>query len=273
MTENPQFDPVRSAAIRDEIRAMVSPKAAKRPARRAILFTSIATAAVLAVGGVGVAIAQNSASQNPGKGVVVAPTPDSTPRVSSDPVPSGTSGTGIVDPAGTPSPTPIAPDPTPTPTVDLADPSSWLITYTGVGPLRLGQERDEAMKDMTAFTLLSDDGTCPARFYESDALDMEFSTTGSGTTLSVIGVGNGLPSTPARIAASPKTAEGIRQGSTEAEVRAAYPGVVRAGGDSSYGYLTQTDGQGHWLVFFVTNGVVQSVSVQDSSEPRTEYCG
>lgn len=276
MTSTSQPDAARSAAIRSMLIDTVDRSEARRPARRAVLFTSIATASVLVIGGLGVTISRITAPA-PGHGVVVGPSPEPTLPATVTPTPGSPSGPGIVDPAGTPSPVPVVPDPapTPTPTVDLSDPGSWRITFDGIGPIREDQDMVTAFASLSGYATL-EDGSGNFCLIRSKQLPegvslilvpVEKKSPLGAVKIAVFGVYDQTVVTPAQAAESPRTQQGIGLGATLTEVRAAYPGLIDLGiGTNGRNYGVR-DSRGHLIVFEAgSNGIVSSITAGASDE-------
>lgn len=139
-------------------------------------------------------------------------------------------------PAGSPSPSAPAetsaaatPTPTPTPTsaYDPADPSTWAITETAIGPFELGAPLQDSAASVSA--LFVDDFQCgQARFYDGVAgasgLALVLGSTAMDEAAAIEEIalstteGVGGADTP-----TPRTTEGVGLGSPEADVTAAYP--------------------------------------------------
>ncbi|WP_166806182.1 hypothetical protein [Cryobacterium cheniae] len=179
-------------------------------------------------------------------------------------------------PSATPSPTPT-PTPTaaPTPTVDPANPSSWLITFDGVGPLTFGGQIAEETADMTAFADTSND-VCPVKMFAMDGVPGIWVRPAADGAIELITLGAETFGTPVADveAGSPKTEAGIGIGATLQQLEAAYPEVSETGtyGDLQTYYGISSD-TGRWIVFTIRDGVVDAIGV--SSEPilPSEYCG
>ncbi len=176
----------------------------------------------------------------------------------------------------TPSVTPTATTtPTPTATVDLADPSSWLITFDGVGPLTLGGKIDDETADMAAFTESSND-FCPVKMFSKDkAPRIQIRPTADGA-IDLIALGAETFGTPVADveAGSPKTEAGIGIGATLPQLESAHPGVVQTG---TYGeprtYYGLSNGADRWIVFTIRDGVVDAIGVSGDPILPSEYCG
>lgn len=274
MTSTSQPDAARSAAIRSMLIDTVDRSEARRPARRAVLFTSIATAAVLVIGGLGVTVSRITAPA-PGHGIVVGPSPEPTLPATVTPTPGSTSGPGIVDPAGTPSPVPIVPDPAPTPSVDLSDPGSWRITFDGIGPIREDQDMVTAFASLSGYPT-RDDGSSNFCLIRSKQLPegvslilvpVEKKTPLGAVKIAVFGDYDQTAVTPAQAAESPRTQEGIGLGATLTEVRAAYPDLADFGIGTNGRNYGVTDSRGHVIVFEAgSNGIVSSITTGASRD-------
>ncbi|MET0956500.1 MAG: hypothetical protein ABWY68_11165 [Cryobacterium sp.] len=199
---------------------------------------------------------------------------------------SGCAGQSADAPAATPTvspsstataatPTPSATStPTPTPTADavsLDAPESWLIGFTGIGPLHVGDQISSASQAMTAFTGTTYDG-CPSVV----SYDRPDSPTilipdrlGTGVVEQVVLQGGADP--VALAAASPHTVEGIGIGSTLDAVTSAYPAITYQ--DDKYTpHYAVTDGSGNWINISVTDDIVTGIVVRASTVVAKEYC-
>ncbi|MGW4928653.1 hypothetical protein ACWEOH_05810 [Agromyces sp. NPDC004153] len=192
------------------------------------------------------------------------PTPSPSPNAAAKPTKTATP---------TPSPTP-APTATPAPAsapdqgADPANPSGWLIDATGIGPIELGVPLDQAAASLPGYTV----GTCPnpaVRFLRSDDASAPSLAIAAGAdgAVALITLSEGT---------GPATAEGIRLGSTVAEAKATYPGLVPSQGfDDRYtiegapGFITFSTGQ-----LNVGDGApIFSISVVTGGLPPKELCG
>jgi hypothetical protein len=185
---------------------------------------------------------------------------------------SGGAGASTTAPTETVTVTPTA-TPTPTPTgPDLADPSSWTVDFTGVGPVELGAPILGTASLMTAFTVATQEA-CPwVTAYAAEGLPSVWLPDPQDT--GVVGqIVLQAWSGPAAVAASsPKTDAGVGVGSTLAELRAAYPALTEQQGKYAVFYAV-TDDAGHWINFSVMDDVVDAIVVRDEAKIDSEYCG
>lgn len=167
-----------------------------------------------------------------------------------------------------------APTPTPTPeALDLDDPSSWLIDFTAVGPLALGDRLSDELPSMTAFTTAVQEG-CPweTAFDKADYPSIwipDPAATGVVEQIVVQKWGSADSVAPN----SPQTSAGIGIGATQEELTAAYPSITTVEGLYAP-YYALPDDSGHWINFAVTEeGLVDTIVVRASSRIDSEYCG
>ncbi|WP_052460355.1 hypothetical protein [Microbacterium gorillae] len=138
-------------------------------------------------------------------------------------------------PAPSPTPTPT-PTPSATAEADPADPSTWVITETGVGPVVLGGDFEATAYALTALGWTRGCGDGPAGpdakvlFSHTPGADLivaaqyDESTGDHGTGVGTISIGGDAESTP-------RTADDIGIGTALADVPAALPGAT----DATYG--------------------------------------
>ena len=196
-----------------------------------------AVVAVVLVGGV-VAVAANAALN--GGGAVAGPaTPSPSMSVSSPPTPT---------PTGTlSSPTPVAP-----PAQDPTDPTTWVVSQSGMGPLTIGMPFTAAIAAVPEAQAACEN----AYFISPDTLFFARWGAGADDPLDVV--------TWAR-AEGPRTAEGIGIGSSPDEVRAAYPDAAEVQRQGAYL-------QSGAVFFRIETGVVDEIGVTSRDIPW-EYCG
>ena len=175
-------------------------------------------------------------------------------------------------PSATPSPTPAAGH---SATVNLADPSSWQITFDGVGPLSFGGEITEETADMTAFTDTSNEA-CPVKMFATDGAPGIWVRPDADGAIDLVTLGAETFGTPVADveAGTPKTQAGIGIGATLQQLEAAHPEVVATGTfgelETSYGISNDT---GRWIVFTIRDKVVDAIGVSSEPTLASEYCG
>jgi hypothetical protein len=161
-------------------------------------------------------------------------------------------------PSATPTPTP---SPTPTSSAGSADPSTWIVSDAGMGPLVLGMPFADAI---TAVPGLQDG--CTHAYYRSDNTLWIAWWQHEGVLEEATWYGGG--------AASPHTSGGLGIGSTVADVLKAYPKAVHefknhdylVAGRIVFGF--QGDGSGT----VSPTALVDSIGAT-SHGPEYEYCG
>lgn len=197
--------------------------------------------------------------------------------------PSPTTSSVAASPSTSPAPsaTPETGTPTPTPTIDLADPSSWVVSATGIGPITLGGSAAAAAESMTAFTTTSNDGApeCPVTVYDSDAVPSIYIGTENVDSDVITSIRLGVGLVPDG-ATSPTTAEGIGIGSTVDELTAAYPSIAVTGEYNGTEYRGVQGDAGDWLVFSsgpssdgAAASPVNTIALGVGPVPPTEFCG
>lgn len=178
----------------------------------------------------------------------------------------------------TPSPTVSASSPSPSPTsspitapssasADPSSPSTWLITTAGVGSAQLGAPVS-SMQQLTGWSIQD---SCRWAAFWGDATLQLTAAGDSSQTDPVIAEVTVLGSTTG---AQPHTASGIGLGSTEDEVRSAYPGSVD--GRSTYGPWIRTGDPTQGAIYFTLfddTRTVRQVTVTTRAQPSPEFCG
>lgn len=193
----------------------------------------------------------------------------------------GCAGRPAEPPVATPaqSATPATPSSTPTPSptpseaaLSLDDPATWVIGFTGVGPLTVGDDISEAAQVMTAFTSTVYDG-CPSV--------VAYGKTGFPTVLVPDRLGTGIveqvvlqggADAAGLSTTSPHTDAGIGVGSTLDELMTAYPAITYQD-DAFTPHYALPDDEGNWINFSMSADVVKDIVVRASPVVAKEYCG
>lgn len=188
------------------------------------------------------------------------------------------------DPAPTTTPSSAAsetPTPTPTPsvpTVDPADPSTWIVSDRGVGPIAIGgdltttlAELPDAWTNNTANCAWSAFWRDPAADYQMYFVRGTESDTAPISEISVNAGGHEVFGTN-----SPRTEDGLGLGSTSEEVLAAHADAQEIAaqiGDMTW-FMVPGSGEAH-VFFGIREGAptVSDVRVTTRSEPAYEVCG
>ncbi|WP_345761159.1 hypothetical protein [Diaminobutyricibacter sp. McL0608] len=118
----------------------------------------------------------------------------------------------------------VQPSPTPTPTVDEADPSSWVIGFDGVGPVKVGGDITAEAAELTSFTDKSDLAACPVRFLDGpEGPDLALAPDSGGLVARILVMGAlwGPHAAAAAAQNSPKIDAGIGADASLAQLMAA----------------------------------------------------
>jgi hypothetical protein len=249
MKSDSPFDGERIAAIRRMVVHEVSVTGRGRPTRRIAVVVSLVVAALLVSGG-GTALALT------GNFPFLMPP---APPVTDTPTPT---------PTETPTPTPTpAPSATSAAPVQIAsDPSTWIIGYDQIGGVHVG-EPVGALAQAAGIPSTADGIGCAPGYVRNPSLPAAGGVVGielvqlepgpndrsdpvlDFASIMTAGTPDGV------IESSPRTEAGIRLGSTEAELLAAYPDIQRwpTKYDSPGGLTTYLEGppDGRHLVFAV----------------------
>jgi hypothetical protein len=184
-----------------------------------------------------------------------APEPESTPAGESTP--------SAIEAPGSGEPTEAAPE-------DPADPSTWIVSGAGIGPVELGgavaeysvvgpYTEEASTCPNPAVHTLTGDGLAPMRLVAVDG----------GTTIDSVHVTSW--GTDGAVVA-PRTADGITLGSSLADLQATYPGIELTDEYSTTLQYAYSDA-GNWVVFTVQDDAVVELTASTTSSNPTEYCG
>jgi hypothetical protein len=186
----------------------------------------------------------------------------------------------LANPTGPDGPTESATAPAPKPTLtptpaalDLADPSSWIIGFTGIGPLAIGAELSASSQSMTAFTSGNIFEGCPSivSFDRPGFPNIVITDRYDDGLVELIALEGG-PTPSEFTATSPRTSSGIGIGATLEELMGAYPAITYQD-DHFTPHYALPDGDGNWINFAMYEGLVNKIVVRPMSVIPRELCG
>lgn len=185
--------------------------------------------------------------------------------------------TSTPSPSTTPSATPDG-SPSPAPEPDLADPSTWIISEEGVGPIDIGGDFSATL-DTLPESWENDAENCSwtAWWNADDASHGVFFVRGTESETAPIGEVTVYTAAEEPMAVDgPVTAEGLGVGATKDEVLAAYPDAEEGAAQIGGGSWLMLPGDGDAHVFFEFregSDTASDVTVTTRSEPSYEVCG
>jgi hypothetical protein len=157
--------------------------------------------------------------------------------------------------------------------MDLADPSSWIIGSTSVGPLAIGDEISAADRSMTAFSSSAVFEGCPSiiSFDRPGFPNLVIADSSENGLVELIALEGG-PTSSEYTATSPRTSAGIGIGATLDELKTAYPAITYQD-DHFTPHYALSDGNGNWINFAVYKGLVNKIVVRPMPVIPREICG
>jgi len=160
-------------------------------------------------------------------------------------------------------------------TNDPADPDSWLVTETGIGPIEIGGDFEGTLAEIrsTGVGTFDCEGVAYG-FADDNAYDILVIEDGAEGSDGIAEVSIGWNSDTMGV--GPRTAESLGLGSTKEQVLGAYEDATEQGSqilDHSYVTIPDNDGKSK-LVFGYRDGYdgAVSVSVITGAEPAYEPC-
>lgn len=181
------------------------------------------------------------------------------------------------DPASSSSVPSTSPEPSTSPTADPADPTTWIITTDGIGPIEIGAQLPSTLAMLPSDWTNDDNCSWTAWWNAPDAGYGVMFVRGTQSPTDPIMEMSVYTAVETPMAVpSPVTAEGLGIGATKAEVLKAYPDAVE--GDSLIGggswLRLASSGEAH-IFFEYREGVVgaSDVAVTTAEQPAYEVCG
>jgi hypothetical protein len=157
--------------------------------------------------------------------------------------------------------------------VDGNDPYSWVIDFSGVGPVKLGDPIDQVEASASAYTREPNESCPPVVFLYADGFpSIVVPDPYASRVIEYIAVRDPDPQAVAAYSA-PRTSVGIGIGATLEELRAAYPDLSERQVIYRTHYFV-TNGSGSWITFRVDDQeLVDSITVSSNPDLPSEYCG
>lgn len=184
-------------------------------------------------------------------------------------------------PTPTTPPTASAPSPDPSPTEDLPepdldDPSTWLITAEGIGPIDIGGDFAATLAELP--TSWTNDANCSWAAWwnapdRSHNVNFVRGTTTETDPIVLVSASAADPVTPG---VGPRTEAGLGIGSTKEEILSEYPDAAEGTAQIGEGTWLSIAGSAATIFFeFYTPGsdLANAVTVTTHDEPPYEVCG
>lgn len=181
----------------------------------------------------------------------------------------------------TPAPAPPPPDettaepsPDPDPPLDLADPSTWVVSEAGIGPIEPGGDFAATLSELP--DSWNNDENCSWTAWwnaEDQTYNMNF-VRGTESDDAPIVLASASAADPVTSGAGPRTEDGLGIGSTKDEVLAQHPDAVEGQSQIGDGTWLSVPGEEAMIFFeYYTGDEANAVTVTTLEEPPYEVCG
>ncbi|TFC00038.1 MULTISPECIES: hypothetical protein [unclassified Cryobacterium] len=159
--------------------------------------------------------------------------------------------------------------------LNLNDPSSWIIGFSGVGPMVLGADLTSTKESMTAFSQTLWD-ECPSRsvvtFAEAGSPSFVIADQGGDGIIQQVVVQTG-ESAAGSATSSARTSAGIGIGATLDQLTIAYPAITYQDAGTPIAQYARASGEGKWIHFVVLEDKVSQIIVSPQAGIAKELCG
>jgi len=179
--------------------------------------------------------------------------------------------------ASDPAPMPTSEQPSPSPTseagVDPADPSSWIVSGDGIGPVQLGEDFDATLAELPD-SWMNDDNCSWMAWWNSEDQSylVNFLREAESDDASIV-LASASAADPVEAGVGPRTEDGLGIGSTRDEVLAQHPDASE--GEAPIGdgtWLSVSSGESTVFFEFYGGDQVNAVTVTTLDQPPYESC-
>jgi hypothetical protein len=178
-----------------------------------------------------------------------------------------------------PAPSPTASEPAPAPSgseppADPNDPSTWLVTERGIGPIETGGDFEATLVELPD-SWNNDENCSWAAWWnaEDDSYTMTF-VRGTESEDAPIVLASASAADPVTAGVGPRTEEGLGIGSTKDEVLAQYPDASEGDAPIGEGTWLSVPADGATMFFeYYTADEANAVTVTTLEQPPYETCG
>jgi hypothetical protein len=188
----------------------------------------------------------------------------------------GTEPTSSATSTATPAPSPTA-SPTASPSADPQDPTTWIISEDGVGPIEIGGVLADTLAELPSTWTNDENCTWTAWWNADDSSYGVFFVRGTESEDAPIREISVYTAAQTPVAlASPVTAEGLGLGATKEEVLSAYPDAEEGTAQIGEGTWVKVPSDSDAHIFFDYREDVVGASdvvVTTGDQPSYEVCG